>query len=74
MLPIITARKSKPKELKFSDIVAGQVYTYGSGRCVYMRVYGDKSVCLTDATVSGVLDDSMHYGLRILEAELHVKD
>ena len=74
MLPIITARKSKPKELKFSDIKDGQVYTYGSGRYVYMRVCGDKSVCLTDATVTEVLDDSMHYGLRILEAELHVKD
>lgn len=74
MLPIITARKPKPKELKFSDIVEGQVYTYGNGQFVYMRVFGDKAVCLTDATVTAVLDDNMHYGLRILEAELHVED
>ena len=74
MLPIITARKPKPRELKFSDIVEGQVYTYGNGHYVYMRVFGDKSVCLTDATVTAVLSDSTHYGLRILEAELHVKD
>lgn len=74
MLPIIKSDKPKPRELKFSDIVEGQVYTYGNGQYVYMRVFGDKSVCLTDATVTAVLDDSMHYGLRILEAELHVKD
>lgn len=74
MLPIIKSDKPKPRELKFSDVVEGQVYTYGNGRYVYMRVFGDKSVCLTDATVTCVLDDNMHYGLRILEAELHVED
>ena len=73
MLPIITARKPKPKELKFSDVVEGPVYTYGNEEFVYMRAFGIQSVCLPDATVTPVLNDSLHYDLRILEAELNVK-
>lgn len=73
MLPIIKSNGPKPAELKFSDIVEGQVYTYGNGMYTYMRVFGDRAVCLTDATLTPVLTDKVHFGLRILEAELHVK-
>lgn len=73
MLPIIKSNKPEPERLKFYDIAIGQVYTYGQGLYVYMRVDGDRSVCLTDATVTKRLDDRQHFGLRLLEAELHVK-
>lgn len=75
-MQIIKSRLDKPGGggLKFSDIQVGQVYTYGTGEYIYMKAHGECAMCLTDARVTGYLDDSLHYDLRILEAELHVKD
>lgn len=64
-------RKS-PRAIVFSDIIEGQVYTYGNGCHIYMRINGDRSICLNDNTLTPRLDDTLHFGLRILEAELHV--
>ncbi len=73
-MQIIKSRRDEPKNLRFSDVQVGQVYTYGTGKYIYMKVQGDRAVCLTDACVTEYLGDSLHYDLRILEAELYVKD